>query len=468
MIGVIDGIRSGMSDARAEREMQLRAAAEQRARELHDLNMQRMNMELSGLRRRDDALNEVVALQGQGLQRSKADKLAGDDFDAAFAASEKGLPMPAMTPEIQQAYNAPAAPSERQMLAAMQKFALASGDMQGFQGLQRQTKLLDVSDRARELAKSPEFQQRALGMLDKSSLVQARFTQPVYDAKGKMTMPAQLVFDAGGKVDLSEADLTRLAYGAALVDMGFAKEGVEAISSVNKDLGVMVDRANNRIIQTQNSNQGAIDKMRDNDRADEQMRINESLRRAQIGAMNAGRQREIPKELLGRMSAVEQAWINETDPAKKAVLERQYQLLESQAAIALGRPRGLPSRGPTSGLSPKDEVEAAMKLVEASGGKLTMEGAIREIRAGYGGGNLDDEIARQLAALQAGQKREKPGALPNRPTPAPADPITTMDDRTLRRLATMNGHVSQKAAQAELERRASSVPDIDMTGFGYR
>lgn len=60
----------------------------------------------------------------------------------------------------------------------------------------------------------------------------------------------------------------------------------------------------------------------------------------------------------------------------------------------------------------------------------------------------------------------KRGILPAATEPA-ADPITTLDERTLRQIAAIPGHKDQARAQAELERRAASTPEIDTTGIGF-
>ncbi len=65
----------------------------------------------------------------------------------------------------------------------------------------------------------------------------------------------------------------------------------------------------------------------------------------------------------------------------------------------------------------------------------------------------DDDIRKMLMGDGAGQQ---PGAAPaaGKAAPAkPAGPLASMDDRTLQRVATIDGHANQKAAIEELTRR---------------
>lgn len=50
---------------------------------------------------------------------------------------------------------------------------------------------------------------------------------------------------------------------------------------------------------------------------------------------------------------------------------------------------------------------------------------------------------------------------------AQQDPIGAMDDRTLERIAGIQGHANQQKAREELQRRRAAQPPIDPTGFGY-
>ena len=85
-----------------------------------------------------------------------------------------------------------------------------------------------------------------------------------------------------------------------------------------------------------------------------------------------------------------------------------------------------------------------------------------------------DQEAKMRAALEAiraarqGNGGAKPQ--PRQATAAPAeaqDPIAIMDERTLRRLAAIPGHVNQAKAKAELQRRENDRPEVDSTGYGF-
>lgn len=95
-------------------------------------------------------------------------------------------------------------------------------------------------------------------------------------------------------------------------------------------------------------------------------------------------------------------------------------------------------------------------------------------------GEQDNDKA--IRDLLLGKGDVKPGAAPSADLGKPAkpvmqraeeaakDPITTMDERMLKRIAAIEGHAKQKEAKAELDRRAkqkSAEPEVDTNQFGF-
>jgi hypothetical protein len=77
-------------------------------------------------------------------------------------------------------------------------------------------------------------------------------------------------------------------------------------------------------------------------------------------------------------------------------------------------------------------------------------------------------LQREKAAAAAKQPAAKPTAAAQPVAPVNANPMASLSDRDLKRIAAIQGHARQQAAQAELERRQSSRPEIDASGFGVR
>lgn len=110
---------------------------------------------------------------------------------------------------------------------------------------------------------------------------------------------------------------------------------------------------------------------------------------------------------------------------------------------------------------------------QSEGGTLTKEweqdGAKYTLKTGANG------AAVQQADPYAVKPGEKPAAKPAPAKPimdaakerVSADPIATMSDSDLRRIAAIEGHANQAKAQAELARRSQGKTEVDTTGFGY-
>jgi hypothetical protein len=114
------------------------------------------------------------------------------------------------------------------------------------------------------------------------------------------------------------------------------------------------------------------------------------------------------------------------------------------------------------------------KIKEQAGGD---QKKVRQMRA--------DLLARLYEAPAADAAPAAPAAAPAHPNPtaapapaaAPAprpgpmqqvaNPMAEMSDATLKQLAAIDGHVNQKAAAAELQRRAAAAQPVDTSGIGF-
>lgn len=165
--------------------------------------------------------------------------------------------------------------------------------------------------------------------------------------------------------------------------------------------------------------------------------------------------------------------------------------LEREIAVIKGR-NGAPDKG-EKGPTVEEEIEygpdgkAISRKVKTKGPAGAMEpkqDPAAKIAAGVerarAGGKIGEAIAelRKMGAspaqiLQAGVTEDelKAASQPTRkPVMERADQAMTierMDDRTLRRLAAIEGHVHQKDAQRELARREAQQEEVDTSGIGF-
>lgn len=110
-----------------------RLLAEQDAREAeaHKLRMEEGGLRVAGLRRVEDATQNLGRLTNVGVQNPEAVKANDADFDMAVEATGRGLPMPAAAPQQQEWRKA----TGLELNDAQARLAAARGDIQGMEAL---------------------------------------------------------------------------------------------------------------------------------------------------------------------------------------------------------------------------------------------------------------------------------------------------------------------------------------------
>ena len=171
--------------------------------------------------------------------------------------------------------------------------------------------------------------------------------------------------------------------------------------------------------------------------------------------------------------------IDDAERAKRYTkVSQQIVLMKSKTGQAAGRDPELDTQTVTE------------EKIDPETGNVTKTTRKEVRRPGSGGGAAKPTEAQAHAEAQAAIKQGKPadainarlvelgykpltaaaasakagGILPAKPA---ADPITTLDERTLRQIAEIQGHKDQARARAELERRSSSAVEPDMAGIGF-
>ncbi len=112
----------------------------------------------------------------------------------------------------------------------------------------------------------------------------------------------------------------------------------------------------------------------------------------------------------------------------------------------------------------RDKAKALIsKYMPQEPGAADADKAIRDMLLGTG--DVKPAAAPETPAAPGAKPASKP--VMERAKEAAKDPIAAMDERTLRKIAGIDGHVNQKKAQAELERRKAGHEEVDTTGFGW-
>lgn len=262
------------------RASQEQAAADRAMRE-REFAMRQRQMDMQEATHRQQMAESGLRLkQSQGIldAQNAVTGLAAKDAEQRNTVEKQGIM--AYTPETW------TPTGERDYNRAYMGLAMAKGDIQGAQGLQKQNKMLDVADEAKRLADDPEFQTKALDFISTKDTFPLKVQPGTRDPKtGQLKTPDTLVFDSGYKHELKDGDRQRIALGAALTKFGMLEEGLKQFEGVSKELRDAVDRANQRTVSVSNYNSQAEDRVtraedRDADRV---------VRQEQIAAARASR-----------------------------------------------------------------------------------------------------------------------------------------------------------------------------------
>lgn len=109
----------------------LLADQNEREAEAHKLRMEEGGLRVAGLRRVEDATNELDRVSRVGIQNPEAIKANDADFDMAVEATGRGLPMPAAAPQQPEWRKA----TGLELNDAQTRLAAAKGDIQGMEAL---------------------------------------------------------------------------------------------------------------------------------------------------------------------------------------------------------------------------------------------------------------------------------------------------------------------------------------------
>ncbi len=327
MYGLLEGVRGGTADSRAAEALRLQEAEAEAARQFRERTMamqeaqHRLQQEEAGLRLRDvravgDARDQIV-----GLHRREAD-------NAAFLDSGQAGPVQPV--------------DERDFNRAYAGLAIAKGDLGAAQQLRTQSRRMDVSDEAKRLAASPEFQGQVFDYISTKDMFPLKVIPGKTDPKtGKMVSADRLEFDSGYTYDLKQGDRQRIALGVALMKNGFDDEGLKTIEGVNKELRDAIDKANQRAIGMSEFNSRADDRLADNELRAEQIRTQRALR----ASSGPRAQPEVPPAMLEKYNSLvaEYQQAVDTGNAKRAAeIRQQLPVLQAQMSTVLKRPLSLP------------------------------------------------------------------------------------------------------------------------------
>ena len=414
MMGMLEGLRAGGADARAAQELAMRQEADRRAAELHAANLDQM-----GLQRQQLGLQLNRARAIEDAQNNLSGLVKRERENQDFLASGNAGPVNPVT--------------ERDFNSAQMGLATAKGDLKELDTQRGLRKKMDVADEAKRLAADPAFQQKALSFIGDSEHFPVKVVKGKRDPKTGQLMTADtLEFDTGYKHTLKDGDVQRIAYGAALHNLGMPEEATKVFSQVNKELSAAVNTANDRVLKGYDFSSKAEDRVADNNRADQMLRLRYS-------EVNGHRPREMPPAMLKELSDIEQKWI-QADPKDRPVLERQYQMALSRAGASVGRPMGLPTNKP-----PADVKVNADGSVTTGDGRLFVPDTKQP--SGYRQVNLGPSALDQaIEAKKNGQgqpQRSAPAAAPAAPRPKlgerPPDAVSAAEgnvDAARRRLST--------------------------------
>lgn len=413
MYGILEGLRAGGADARAqaqEARAQEEAAANRAFRERqmlmqeaqHRQSMEEGGMRLGGLRRVDTAMQGVMDAQNDVRSNPAAVSAADAEFDAADRKNLQGMPMPAYRPEIYADANR-AAPDPRKMNQAWSALAAAKGDAQSGLALRDDTRKMDIGDTAKaniaRLTKDPEYRNTVRSYVN-NMVPTMVWDEPTVDAKGKVLAPGKMrIVMEDGKmkpVDLSTAQETQIILGIAHMQHGDTDGGMRIISGVNKDVADAVSRADQRVTGMANANtQGQA---RFDTAQYQQGMLAESGRhnKAMEGRQPKGPVQMSPADAK-RINDALMEWENAAPntPAKQEAFKK-FQNVQSAVMSTMGKvmaPRAMPEV-----LSPAERMRAAVQLLGTEAGQgMTLEGALAAVSGGGEGGSADDRL---IAALK--------------------------------------------------------------------
>ena len=333
-IGMLEGLRAGIADARTDEELRLRRQREEREAAMreqefglrkrefdmreaqHAATMEQLGMQLQQQRGVNSAMENIRGL----TKREREDK----------AHVDAGLPGP-VRPDV----------TERDYNREFMGLAAAKGDVEGMAKLQLRDKILSAHEMAQRMYADPTMREKVYEYLDKSA-VPLKVIRGERDQKtGRMKTPDTLQFDDGYTHKLNEADTLRMLQGIALSKAGLQTEADAAFEGVNKRLRDAVDVGNKRTLTAYDMQARTDDRMTDNELNRERL----GLLKDQRQATRAGAGREVPPDILRELSVLEQQYI-QADPKARPAIERQYQMVLSRAGAAVGKPMGLPNARP--------------------------------------------------------------------------------------------------------------------------
>lgn len=426
MYGLLQGLQAGTRDAQAANELAMRERqmAEERAmrqRQLamqeaqHAATMESMGLQLKQQRGIDTAME---GLRGLATRDAAQQQQLGERGIMSFAPED-------WTDTSERAYN--------------QKYmglAAAKGDAEGMNKLQMRGKLLEANDLAKQWAADPAMREKVYEFMDKSA-IPLRIERGEWDpVKRQMKTPDKIIWDDGGKPHaLNEADTLRMLQGIAYSKAGLNEESEKAFESVNKRLRDAVNTGNQRKLTGYKFEVDAEDRAskaqdRDEDRKVRLAAIAAHAAQTRLAGVQAARlQRDLKLDEQKQALAAEGAGYAQgletartLGPQGRAAADIYGPLLANVRQREIGL--GLRAPDPKLQLTPNELAQAATKLVEASGGKLTYQAAVNQITGSY------DPMAAMRGALGitgdaasgAGAARVSPGTA--KPAAPAAKPIS--------------------------------------------
>lgn len=364
MYGALEGIRAGASDARAANELAAQNAyraqmlAMQQAQERRA--QQEFDMRVQDRQRVTGAMDRVQGLYDQDTRFQGAEAARADDFEAADKANLQGLPMPKYDAATWQQNTK--RPTERDFNSAYSGLALAKGDIGTADQFRGKNKMLDVADAAKAKAADPEFQKKVFDYVHKDKRFLGQFEDAVIDPKtGRVTTPAKFRLDGGKEITLTDQDKYQFAYGAALMEAGMTDEGMKVISGVNKELGALVDKANQQMTGAAAINRQASNDMLDHNVKLDQMASQAEYRRMLIAQRKAAAgPREADPKLVKEFNDLYvqyEAALAKGDKQGAASINQMMAAKQAQIATSLGKTMQVRDPQPKQTMSPMDEMK---------------------------------------------------------------------------------------------------------------
>lgn len=367
MMGMLEGLRAGGADARAAQELAMRQEADRRAAELHAANLDQM-----GLQRQQLGLQLNRARAIEDAQNNLSGLVKRERENQDFLASGNAGPVNPVT--------------ERDFNSAQMGLATAKGDLKELDTQRGLRKKMDVADEAKRLAADPAFQQKALSFIGDSEHFPVKVVKGKRDPKTGQLMTADtLEFDTGYKHTLKDGDVQRIAYGAALHNLGMPEEATKVFSQVNKELSAAVNTANDRVLKGYDFSSKAEDRVADNNRADQMLKA----RWAEVGVSQA------------RVGQEDWSIVGATDDNKGLLRFNR----RSGKTEVVKLPDGMDAKGmfdkitghrAPKDVSAKDVIELALKLQDRDP-KLSAMGAMAQAQAMLSG---QDPNAAAMAKLR--------------------------------------------------------------------